>query len=897
MKSIFIKNVIICLCGCWMTMFSQLSAHVHDGQTKVGRKTTISLYGLKTEPEATIVKCRTIPFLAAPESKWNGTVRKFSGHEETVPVGTVAKTLFLSGMINTWDNGVAHWGEHPELLENRSDQIFIGSRLGDIVIEYETGDTDVIPVITGLTAWFFNQWKFPSHGAGTVIREPFASRPEFMTVLRNTLKVKEEGEFMTPDNRYKAYFLAVTPRPLTINNIVIRSNPEIRGKILVSGITLELPKGIKPSLHLHSFGKQTVDVIDATPAFATEHFPDYEASLRSLSDILYNSVEDLPDKVAYPVVSPDFHGAQIRFLSNRPEGAMLSNIWIENLKNIDEKFEKKTGFFYETGEKSPFYGGYSGIGTWDAVGIYRQAYGRTADHYVRQALKCLEDNERTTNFVDFCDKWLYFYRSDHNPANGPDNKIFLTGDVEFEAEKYPADAPPHWSFLVYPPQYSPGLEINEIPGSEEIEAHASIMVNRWYAWKLLGKPVDEWMTSLRDSVYHKSRWQSTRDAADFLCWWMDYTGMDVIFSEGEFTGWSGGRSQIPPNMSKETDLQKIRSNYANSDMYEVYASYSSMTALQCSADMAEATGNKALADKYRSYAARIHSAMIRLLAIGPNHNRMWRVARNSVLPSLQDCLIQTWFGLYREGLDPLKTDKEMTAISRNTLRRQLNQRYGYAPVLAMGYGIGWLTHSALVLDQMDDAEHLLMNIARYTYDKNMDYADTKRKIDWHKWLWIIPEGVNILPDGRWYRICDLSNGANQGPVMNALEICAGIDDSKEHHLRLLPRIIDGMTGIEVNNFNVMTIKDGKNVNVSINYQYLRGKSFYMNSQKSLPLVDIRFGPYENEQQAQSVIKAAAVKDISVRAEISGVYHDKPAYWVWLEGIHDLSEFSLEVEGL
>lgn len=159
-----------------------------------------------------------------------------------------------------------------------------------------------------------------------------------------------------------------------------------------------------------------------------------------------------------------------------------------------------------------------------------------------------------------------------------------------------------------------------------------------------------------------------------------------------------------------------------------------------------------------------------MLAVGPDHDRMWRVARNSVLPSLQDCLVQAWFSLYREGLDPQRMDEDLTPITRHTLRRQLNQRYGDTPVLGMGYGIGWLTHSALVLDQMDNAGRLLVSIARYTYDKNMNYADSTRGIDWRKWMWIIPEGANIMPDGRWYRICDLSNGANQGPAMNALEI-------------------------------------------------------------------------------------------------------------------------------
>jgi hypothetical protein len=42
----------------------------------------------------------------------------------------------------------------------------------------------------------------------------------------------------------------------------------------------------------------------------------------------------------------------------------------------------------------------------------------------------------------------------------------------------------------------------------------------------------------------------------------------------------------------------------------------------------------------------------------------------------------------------------MTDITRNTLRRQISLPCGRAPVLAMGYGIGWLCKSALILDEL-----------------------------------------------------------------------------------------------------------------------------------------------------------------------------------------------------
>lgn len=857
------------------------------------QKTTVkSLYGVKIDDRDSLILCRTLPFLAASASNQTQGARMRHETSETIPVGTQAETLYLLGMINDgWDYGLAHWGEHFELHETREDQIQIGSCLGEIEIRYADGSSDRIPVVIGATAWFFNQWKFASHNAKRVIREPFASRPEYMEVLRGVLQLKESGEYMEENQNYMAYYLPVTPKNVPIKDIVIHNVTGKRGKILVSGITVLLPQGVDPAENLVPFGKRVVDKSDLQPAFETGNVPDFTTGLKKLSDILYTDLSDLPKEVELIDFPEDFKGAKIRFLSDQVEGDMLSNLWVANLLNIDGKFDTPTGCFYETAEHSPFYGGYQGIGTWEPIGIYREPYSRTSDHYVRQALRCIDNPERITNYVDYCDKWLYFYRADRDPNNGPDNGAL-------NIDKYPVDAPPHWAFVMNGPAAIP-YPINEIDGNEEMEGHSSTIVARWFGWKLLGKPTGAWMTQPRDSVYRKSRWQSTKDATDFICWLLDYTGRDVVYSEGEFTGWAAKFnkiSQIPDSMDTAADPFEIKANYANSDMYEVYASYTSMTALLCSAEMADLMNEPDVAAKYRAYAKRIRSGMLRLLAVGPDHNRMWRVARNSVLPSLQDCLVPVWFSLYREGIDPKRMDEDMTPISRNTLSRQLNERYGDKPVLAMGYGIGWLTHSALVLDQMDHAGRLLVSIARYSYDKNMNYVDSTRGIDWRKWMWIIPEGANIMPDGRWYRICDLSNGANQGPAMNALEVCAGVDDIQDDRLRLMPRVPDPLKGIEVTHFRVMTREAGRNVSAWIDYTYERGGRFAFQSDRLLPEMDVRFGPYVSRDEADRIARSLSLKG-EVRVEESGRFRDEAAYWVWLEGLKNIQELQIEQPGL
>jgi hypothetical protein len=235
-------------------------------------------------------------------------------------------------------------------------------------------------------------------------------------------------------------------------------------------------------------------------------------------------------------------------------------------------------------------------------------------------LRCAYDDTRRTNYVDFCDRWLYFYRANRDPAQGPPNE-------PLDITRYPKDAPPHWAFVVNGP-YSLPWAINEIDGNEEMEGHAATMVGRWVVWRMLGAPTNEWLTAPRPHVYGKSRWDSTRDAAEFVCWFMDYTGRDVIFGEGELTGWGGGPHLplCPPGMSRETDPEKIRRNYANADMYEPYATYTCMVALRCSAQIADALGETELASRWRAYADRLQAGMVRMLKVGDHNNFCWRVS-------------------------------------------------------------------------------------------------------------------------------------------------------------------------------------------------------------------------------------------------------------------------------
>jgi hypothetical protein len=847
------------------------------------------LQAVKIDEGARPVLCRSMPFLAAAPGLRGESSRNLLGDEETIPVNAEAEALYLLGMINHgWEHGVAHWGEHPETLEKRQDQNYIGNRIGTIRINYKNGDMDEVPLVVGSTIWFSSHWSHgASHEVSVPCREPFASRPDYLEVLRNTLLVKEDLYESSMASDHQHFYLALKSRPGLIRDLQVLDHPGTRGRPLISGITI----AGKKQKGLFAFGKMKVDADDLAPVLDPGKAPDIQKGTGQLAGLLYTRDEDLP-RDPVPVELPGgLDATSIRFIGGA-EAAWLSNIWAANLAQIHDKFDVETGYFRETGADCPWYGGYSGIGTWNVQGIYPAAYSRTSDHFVTLALRHINIPRRETSFVDFCDSWLYFYRNNRDPEKGPPND-------KLDIERYPADAPPHWSMeLSRPPTADGMIQINEIPGDEEMDGHATTIIARWAAWRLQGGLADDWLLAPRVDVYGKSRWQSTADATRFITWLMDYTGRDLVYSEGEFTGWGGignGYCLVPEGMFDETDPVKIRQNYANANMYEPYPNYACMTALLCAAEMADSAGAKEMAAKWRRYASTIRDAMVRQLIAGDHNNLAWRISPYSVLTTFQDRLVQAWLSLYIDGLDPQSWDQETYKITRNTFREHMQMPYGHAPALAMGYGQGWLTHASLILDEMDDAGPLLVNLAKYSYDKNMDYADPERGVDWRRWMWIVPEGSNILPDGSWHRINDLSNGANQGPAMHALEACAGVDDTDPSYIRIMPRLPDPLDGIEVENHFVLVPGDDGLQKARVSYRYEKGWSFSFRSDRSIPRLSVRLGPWESEAEVSGLMDFLSGNGLEYRVVSSGSYRGKAAWWIWADASGGVSELNISLK--
>jgi hypothetical protein len=828
------------------------------------------LYGLPLAGGAERI-CGTMPFVATPN------------FVTTFTLNTAASNVYLLGMISTYDNGCTHWSAHPEMAKPRTDIQYIGNRIGTLRIVYADASVDTIPLDFGATIWSFEQW-----GARNA-KEPFLTRPDCAAVFSNVFKLREADPSVNTLDSRAYFYLPLQPAAKTISRIEVQDNAALFGDALVCGVTLDRPASTNGLLAL---GPRYVKDSDRAPTLLSSNPGNWSNDLAALAQRLYTHDADLPTNVTLLEYPPHLRATKLLF--NAAPGAqhfadMLSCMWMANIIALDEKFYAHNGEFHESGWRYPHYGSYSGIGTWAPLGIYYDGiFGRCSDHLATVALRCIDNRMRVTNYINYCDQQLYYYRSDHDPANGPPN-------ADHDITRYPTNAPPHWSFVMSWPGATVG-QINEIYGNEETDGHGATMVGRWVAWRHLGAPTSGWFTTPRTQIYGKSPWQATIDSSEFVCWLLDYTERDVVWCEGETTGWGGNGALVPPNMTGATTRAQIVTNYALAQMYEPYPAYLCLVGLQCSAQMADAMGDTNRAARWRTYAARIHKGLTNELTVSYNGKPAWRQSPYSVYPSFQDSLVPAWFAFYADGLDPNVLNPQLMAFTRTTFDRQIHQPWRHAQVLGMGYGQGWLTKAALLLDAMDDAGALLTNLAKYTYDKNMDYVDPARGIDWRLYQWIIPEGANLLPDGSWYRISDLGNGANQGIALHALELCAGIDDTHPATLKILPRVPAPLTGITVSNFPMLIPRprgDAALARAMLDYSYTRfPPRFALTSSIALPTLAVRFGPYTQNEATNVAAQLVVPPNATVRQDLSGTYAGGTAVWFWVEGLTNVTTVTL-----
>ena len=122
--------------------------------------------------------------------------------------------------------------------------------------------------------------------------------------------------------------------------------------------------------------------------------------------------------------------------------------------------------------------------------------------------------------------------------------------------------------------------------------------------------------------------------------------------------------------------------------------------------------------------------------------------------------------------------------------------YGWA----MGYGQGFVTQAALLLDRMKDVTPMLHWTARETHDAEIH-------------SFVVPEGVRSRPTAVTFSAPAIRATACRKPRSSKLfRLLIGVDDNHPERLRIMPRLPYSWTEIAVSRYPALVERNGKERN-------------------------------------------------------------------------------------
>ncbi|HXS13620.1 MAG TPA: hypothetical protein VN734_13010 [Acidobacteriaceae bacterium] len=334
----------------------------------------------------------------------------------------------------------------------------------------------------------------------------------------------------------------------------------------------------------------------------------------------------------------------------------------------------------------------------------------------------------------------------------------------------------------------------------------------------------------------RSRWVDLAAAGDWILWQFDH-----------------------PEISHATDVLHTTGESSDNGGYTVYADVVCRNALLGLAEMADSIGDGERAARWRNRAERMKQAIgSQYIVSDAKYGRVWTL-ESAGWPHKSTVLGPLIFPADSNGFAPQDDSPDWRAVNEATYQRLVDsyQPFGFYGQ-AMGYGQGFVTQAALLLDRMRDATEMLQWMAKQIHDPRFG-------------SFIVPEGCEIDSTGRfWYRIGDLGNGVQEAEIIKALRIVIGVDDVHPNRLQFFPRMPFGWNEIAVNTYPIVFEHAGKTHTAQLHFKLRRlGENMELEiaSDKQLGPVTARLGPFPNRPH-RSFIRVNGIHN-EASAEHSG----------------------------
>jgi hypothetical protein len=741
--------------------------------------------------------------------------------------GVVADHIYFAGMVSSYDCGTG-WMYHKS--NDVSQEQFVGDRLGEIVIRYADRSTESIPLIFGYTIFWYAAFNTADvepaaqFDGGIAQASPFVDDPKAMRDLDRCLFLNEGY----PESQF-AYILKYQPQRKAIKTIAIKPNPKLLGDPLIGAITLETARPGNILAPLPAVPKTNVRWKTLTRKDLDQK--SIAGKIRRLQSHLYTFEKDIPSRFETDI-PPGFKGPRLDFEGNR-YADMLTNIYYHSAR-VMAQMVADDGSTTGCSEALPWWGLFR-----HAMGCYKKP--RLKRFPSRYAGVGGEVWSRDFGRAIFELAGLGFDVKSRAAVSLCDRSIDLCH-------------PPHWTRVWIPShleQERRTLDGSRYRGMPENNGHGLVTLARYRTWNASG----------RDRRWLTRHWEATKKAADWIFWQLEHPTIrnqprGTIFTTGEVgTGW-----------------------------HDVYSNAACLNALKASVQMASSLNKAGEVKRWTAAVKLMQNAQDKHLVDRNNAKSTWRFIHTDDLYQRR-----TDWRQYGQSLGPIimaadtmgydlrDWGENSLAISRHTLLDRLAEAippYYFCSII--GYGQGFITQAALLLDEMGHSEQLIRALAKYVY-----FPDHLP--------WIVPEGTIVHPSGKyWYRVGALGNQVQVGEVIKILRIMLGVDDFDPHHLKVMPRIPATWKGFTLYDFPATTSSKGKLSSVPLNVTYGLSRRQYkleLTSKKPLDRVSFRLGPLKKRTGRLPV-------QINGKEESFPVVKSGDSSWVWIANVRNVSKVSI-----
>lgn len=574
------------------------------------------------------------------------------------------------------------------------------------------------------------------------------------------------------------YVAVITPKPVSIQSITIENTTNKWGTLILNGMTFEtandqdIPNAA--ILMPDSFPADFEKFITAK-SLRRQGTDEKKAAekLKALSLALYNSDKNFSHSDVVPATPKDYSGPEVSFAGS-VYAKVLANVFSYNVQDISDKVDSD-GMYHTSTKGATSWNG-NGFGTFETnVGMY---YATSWSRDMGRSLQELTELGYTNDALRCADYCLRMAKLWKNPSLAYHGHVLL----------------PHWSRVANRPQNAPPFEN---------DGHGLVTMFLYKLWQRLPDR-DDWL---------RARWPTIKDAGDWVVWQLDHPEISgatngVLHTTGECAAGNG---------------------------YSVYGDYSCMNALRALARMADSIGQTNSSAQWRQCADKMQAAIARQYIIDdPRYGLVWTLdyAGWPTHPTVLGPLILT---ADYDGFAPRNDTTSWRSVDEAAYQRLIDT---YSPFgfygQAMGYGQGFVTESALLLDRMRDATVMLDWIAKQIYNPRIG-------------CFICPEGVQVDPTGHyWFPAGDLGNGVQEAEIVKTLRLVIGVDDTQPGRLQFYPRMPLNWNEITVNKYPVLIGNSGELETTFLHYKLKRSRSgmdLEIGSEKPLGPMAMRFGPF------------------------------------------------------